>query len=970
MRHVRPCATLRIPRESLSIVTVVPDNRGFAWAAPWVTHPSLGAVLLVVVLILLVLLTGTIRSHRRIVARDTQDRMRAEQSRSHQIEQNVWLRGLSTALSRAISQPDVAAVLVEQGATVTGSSTATIALRQPGGASVTLMSAKSTTHNTPTHNTPTHGTPAASVSIPLEYPTPVTETIRHGKTVLIASAGELAARYPQLVDDRVRNGTVASASIPMLDSDGEVIGAVEFGWSSPQSFDVDQLVIFETATELCARALDRARLYELEYEARRLAENLQSFTTALAGTESRADVAEALVHGSMKGFGADAASVSVSTDDSLQMLVGRGFDEPTMDKWRTFPASLVSPASDALRTRLTILLESQADIIAAYPNLQSNVERTGAQTWLALPLVLGSEAPAVLFAVFRSPRSFSSQDRSLISTMGLQAALAFERARLRENDLAEAEKARQLAAAIGGLTAAATKDAVSSAFIKALPALGAQAGALGLISDDGSTLDFHDDGNHSAFYETQWQTRPIGARTPLVIAARTGESVFVSDRDELVDRFDAAGVEKVSDTHRSWAALPLQAGGRSLGALGLSFDARQRFDAGQRVKLASFAALCANALARAARFELEHSIAITLQSTLLPKQLKVLAGVKLSAQYSPGTAELSVGGDWYDVIELSEGRFLLVVGDVVGHGIESAAAMGKLATATRALAQVEDAPAALLRQLDRVAAADPTTQFASMAIVLVDRQAGEVRYSLAGHPAPLLRREDGSIESLDTARSIPLGGLTAERPELTVPFDGVITLLLYTDGLTERRTDHIDDRIRLLQSNFRDTDADINALPRTMIRLMMNGGVQHDDIAVLCASFTRSVPAYLRTIPAHTNQLAGLRVELRKWLLAASVGPDDTDDILVAVGEALTNAIEHGHGHDGRPIDMRAEHKHNLHTFAIRDRGAWRYPPTNDGSRGRGLALIHKLMDDVSIERSESGTTITFTKAVEQDPTL
>ena len=108
-----------------------------------------------------------------------------------------------------------------------------------------------------------------------------------------------------------------------------------------------------------------------------------------------------------------------------------------------------------------------------------------------------------------------------------QAALAFERARLRENDLGEAEKARQLAAAIGGLTAAATKVAVLAAFIDALPALGAQTGSLALIGEDGTTVDVQGGSEASPYLNSEWLTRPIGARTPLIAAVRTGDALFI-----------------------------------------------------------------------------------------------------------------------------------------------------------------------------------------------------------------------------------------------------------------------------------------------------------------------------------------------------------------------------------------------------------------------------------------------------------
>ncbi len=934
-------------------------------ATRWAAHPAFVTLIVLLVFAPLVMLVVVMRAYRRVAgaehraADDLGTRVQAEDQLMRQVEQNVRLRELSTALSKAVSQPDVAKVMSEYGARAAGSIIANIAVRHPDTSRIAMVVS------------PVLGTEVAQAwaTLDLADHTPITDAIRNGQAVLMYSAADVAERYPLLSAHGERAGISATASIPILDSDGAVAGAVGFGWAQPQPFDTEQLVILETSAELCAQAMERARLYDLEHEARRLAENLQAFATALANTETRADVADAMVFESMRVLGADAATLSVMADDgTFRILAGRGFDDDTMALWRSFPSTVATPALDALKTRQMIVLEFREQVIAAYPNLHADLERSGDEAWVALPLLVGREAAAVLFAVFRSPRSFSGQDRSLMATMAGQAAQAFDRARLREADLVDAEQARQLAAAIGGLTAADTQAAVSEAFIDALPALGAHAGVLGLISEDETTVDLADAVGYTAELVEQWRSRPIDSKSPLITATRTGVAEFINRGSEMAERFDASMGAVLTDLHRSWVALPLRAGGRTLGALGLSFTTIQPFDDEQRVTLASFAALCANALTRAARYELEHSIAITLQSSLLPSRLKAMPGVELSAQYSPGTRELTVGGDWYDVIDLADDRFLLVVGDVVGHGVESAAAMGKLATATRALAQMEQAPAALLQQLDQLAATDPTTQFASMAIVLVDQRAGELRYSLAGHPSPLLRRADGSIVILDGARSVALGGLSVDRPEHTVGFDGVVTVLLYTDGLTERRSDHIDDRLALLQSTLQDSaDVELQALPRVLIAAMMTGGEQYDDMALLCARITRIVPIYSRTVPARPGELSGLRRELRGWLQTAGVGGDDTDDILVAVGEALTNAIEHGHDSDGGPIDMRAEYQGGRHVFTIGDHGTWKAPVDSDGARGRGLTMMGQLMDEVEITQRDSGTLVTLTKFVEQE---
>ena len=347
----------------------------------------------------------TLRAHRGATESDSVDRLRSDDRRSLQIAQNVWLRDLSTVLSRAVSQRDVAAIMAKEGATAAGSTTAEIALLDLGGERVAFVAA--TTE------------PRTPIVFALKDRTPTTDAIRTGENVLVFSADDLAERYPEVAGTATQSErTEASACLPLIDSDGRIIGAMFFGCHRENLSDDGQLVVFETATELCARALDRVRLYELEYEARRLAENLQAFTTVLAGTESRADVAEALVNESIRVLGADAASVWVPVDDAITMLVGQGLDEPTPTRPRQEARSVASPVSDALTTRVMIVLESPDEVINAYPNLRGRVQQDGDQAWVALPLAIGGEASAVLFAVFRTARLFCEKDRSLLSTRG------------------------------------------------------------------------------------------------------------------------------------------------------------------------------------------------------------------------------------------------------------------------------------------------------------------------------------------------------------------------------------------------------------------------------------------------------------------------------------------------------------------------------------------------------------------------
>jgi PAS domain S-box-containing protein len=199
------------------------------------------------------------------------------------------------------------------------------------------------------------------------------------------------------------------------------------------------------------------------------------------------------------------------------------------------------------------------------------------------------------------------------------------------------------------------------------------------------------------------------------------------------------------------------------------------------------------ALHRARSYEEQRAVALTLQRAILgPTELP--AGFAVC--YEPAARALEVGGDWYDVVGMSAGRFGVVVGDVVGHSLAAATVMGQLRSAGRTLLLENHTPAQVLEALDRFAAliagAGSTTVFCAV----IDPQGGQVRYSSAGHPPAVLMGSDGVARHLDRALSLPLAvvdGLT--RPEETIEMAAGSTLLLYTDGLVERRGEVIDEGI-------------------------------------------------------------------------------------------------------------------------------------------------------------------------------
>ncbi len=241
---------------------------------------------------------------------------------------------------------------------------------------------------------------------------------------------------------------------------------------------------------------------------------------------------------------------------------------------------------------------------------------------------------------------------------------------------------------------------------------------------------------------------------------------------------------------------------------------------------------------RARRYEYEHRLVEALQRSLLIDKMPELPALRLAARYRPGEGAVQVGGDWYDAIRLSGGRLGLAIGDVAGHGIESAALMSQLRNALRAYALSHDEPAAVVDRLDRMLHHFEPTGMATMIYLVLDPQTGGLRFCAAGHPYPLVLAADGTPTFLTEGRSLPLGtGIAQEREcgETSMPAGS--TLVLYTDGLIERRTRAIDEGFDALaasaQTALAATGDDADALCDALLEEAFADAVPADDVAVL-----------------------------------------------------------------------------------------------------------------------------------------
>jgi len=357
----------------------------------------------------------------------------------------------------------------------------------------------------------------------------------------------------------------------------------------------------------------------------------------------------------------------------------------------------------------------------------------------------------------------------------------------------------------------------------------------------------------------------------------------------------------------------------------------------------------------------EQAVAETLQRSLLPGRLPTEPFLGVAGHYVPSGRIARVGGDWYDALVLDDGSLVLTIGDVAGHGLPAAATMGQLRSAARSYALRAESAGAMLVALNKLVYGFEDPTMVTCQVIWIDAQRRRLRIASAGHPpAMLLDRESAAVRQI-TAAGPPLGvvhGATWATTEHELGDDEVV--LLYTDGLIERRGEDIDAGLARLDVALRDHSglAPEELAPTLVAELTPPQGFA-DDVAVLACGLT-PVDAELLEIDldARPRSLVVLRRALRRWLAANGVEPLPGYDALLAVNESVANAIEHAYGLSGGTIHVRAEREVDILRFTVRDAGSWR-PPRGD-HRGRGLAMMRRLMADVDVVTDGDGTQVTL----------
>ncbi|MFB4273941.1 MULTISPECIES: SpoIIE family protein phosphatase [unclassified Nonomuraea] len=325
---------------------------------------------------------------------------------------------------------------------------------------------------------------------------------------------------------------------------------------------------------------------------------------------------------------------------------------------------------------------------------------------------------------------------------------------------------------------------------------------------------------------------PLTTPTPSERVLRTGVPMFFANRSELRQMYPyVAHYDQMS----AWAFLPLAGAEGRIGSCVLAFGTPRSFSGEDRAGLTTLTGLMSQALDRALLYDAKERLAQSLQEVLLPRRLPEIPGLAAAARYLPATRGVGIGGDFYDLIRLSDSLAMAVIGDVQGHNITAAALMGQVRTSIRAHAAAGAEPGEVLTHTNRLLIETETDLFASCLLVQVDLRLRTLSAASAGHPPPLLRPPNAPGEIIDVPVGLLLGVEdNIHYPTTEVPFPPGALLALYTDGLVETPGVDLDEAIGEVADHLtRASNQPLSELCDSLLDDIPHGARRIDDIALL-----------------------------------------------------------------------------------------------------------------------------------------
>ncbi len=765
---------------------------------------------------------------------------------------------------------------------------------------------------------------------------------------------------------------------------GQAFGLLEVDSIEPAVFGPDDLRLLQRVALVLSGPIQLAQRYAAEVRALAEAEDAQRrlallaeagriLATSLDYETTLANIAHLAVP-----VLADWCIVDLLTPDGTLQQVAVAHSHPEKELTirelrRSYPPGHDHSIYAVLRSgQAEVVPRISADDLAARAvdtdHLQLLAE-LGITSHLVVPLRSGGMTlGAISFVAGDSGRSYTSEDLPLAEDLARRAAAAIESAYLYA---AEREARGDAEEAVRRLDAMNRLASVASSMMD-----------LGDMFDEfGDILQTLVPFVHLtvSLYvpETDRLTVPYLKRRDLAVPADTLEGPkpgtlrgWVIDHRQPFIRADTAAAQEFGEDEplsaagvRSYMVLPLMVGGRAIGTLNFGHTV-PGFYTDDHVRVAQ--PIADHLALTVSRYQLfgqaqrrAGELSEALQRALLPAKLPQAPFVGLQAVYLPADPQAGIGGDWYDALWLPSDTLLLSMGDVAGHGVPAAATMGQVRQLVRAYGLEGRRPAEILDAVNRFLVTFPEAQQLTLWVAVFDPFSSRFAYSGAGHPPVLLVLPGGEVQRIASAGP-PVGfaGTTGYGSgELMLPAG--TRLIAYTDGLIEATRDIATGEQRL-------ADAVRATLPRSpadavgmIVDAVLMGRRHEDDVALMILDVEADGAPLEFALPAVPESLPRVRRAIREYGRRLGLAEDQVESVVIAVGEAALNTVEHAYRGTPDALVVRAGSAEGTLTVEVVDRGQWR--TTRRHGSGRGTRIMEGFAHAVQTHSGPSGTAVELT---------
>lgn len=777
------------------------------------------------------------------------------------------------------------------------------------------------------------------------------------------------------------HGVRAVLSVPMLTLAGEPMGALSAYYRSAVVPDEGDLELVALYARQAAEIVERARLHgqarQLAALERRRASQLRALADsalALSAADSLDQLLRLVTEAAVDVVGchqavttrlpAGLAEASSYVSRSEQYAARRGYD--VVPQGRGVPESVIR---DNRPLRLT------GEQLRTHPGWRGGRDAPDDPPlldYLAAPLIGrdGANLGIVELSDKLDETPFTAEDEAILVQLAQMASSTIERLEAFEGERSarrEAQRAARLQSVLSDASAVFAESfdpqGIATALADLIVPRLAELAIVHVVDRDGEVtlgaLQIADPAARqtvTAFFASF----PISTDQPYGAGAvlATGRSQLTPAITPEIARGASRDQEQAAvltrSVGRSGICVPLTARGRVVGVVSMSRDEPYgQAEADHALDLARRAAL---ALDNANRYAFERDMALTLQRSLLPRKLPTGPVFRAAARYLPGARGTQVGGDWYDVIEVGD-ALVLVVGDVMGHGVQAAAVMGQLQATVRAYAMEGHSPAQILARLDRVVLAVDDLDFTTCVVARLDLLTRRLCLASAGHLPPVLVAPGDAARLLELDPGLPLGVGGAQFVDQTYDLEAGSLLMLYTDGLVEGRDAPIEDGLDRLVAALSDPVSSADEACERALRALGRDGDHDDDTAVLALLLCASPDLQLR-LPSAASSAGTARHAVRDLLAERGL---DTDVAQLLVTELVANSARHaGRGQ----LDVRATLHGDLVHIEVDDdfqllpgellEPHWEQEP------GRGLLMVEVLSDRWGAEALPTGRRVWF----------